>query len=195
VNAKAAVKEGRSMNAKMSGVLMIIVCLSFLVAQGVSQSPPAPTQLIPGTTSPSTQPIPAVSAAVGQTASSAPDGQTSESKAFPAAAPAENVPAQIFLVSSGSQSTAVSATSATDPRKLTFEQLHTELRRIHDAQKVLKEQETALIAAMEKKVEEKRKELQSAEAILQQLQGKTTSTMSINAQPSNMSIIGIRPVR
>jgi hypothetical protein len=132
---------------RIIGTLLVVGCLGLLVAKGMSQSEPQPDQKVG-----SANPPPSVT--------------TSPTPAAPTEAPrTPPLPA------------ATIAQRPTSTQDLSFEELHSELRRVRDAQKRLKEQENEVLAAMRRKVEEKRKELQDAETVLEQLQGKQCRTI------------------
>jgi hypothetical protein len=112
------------MKRKMFAVLLLVgVCLSVLVVEGVSQPPSSPTPV----------PLP------------------------PPASP--------------SPTKANFATVEPQQQEWTFEQLVEALKGVRARQKELKAQETDLLAKMAEKIEQKRKDLQKAEEMLQQLQG------------------------
>jgi hypothetical protein len=68
------------------------------------------------------------------------------------------------------------ATVEPRPQDWTFEQLVEALKGVRARQKELKAQEADLLAKMAEKVEEKRKDLNKAQEVLEQLRGEGTST-------------------
>lgn len=138
------ITEDRSMKRKVFACIVLVgVCLSVLVVEGVSQSPQNP--LSPSAPSPISFATPA---GTQLTANSSPPSKANFSKVDPLL----NTPAQ---------------------QEWTFEQLVEALKAVRARQKDLKAQEADLLSKMADKIEEKRKDLAKAEEALQQLKNNS----------------------